>query len=140
MPGVSANESNEIIKRLQEVAQLISQETSQLVDAIMNLTLDSVETDKAVARMGLEASLSKAALEDKAQTIRNRDKELKDEREAREKAEHEVKKIMDDMQGLSAEFSQFKEKARNGNGSLSSQEEMIKASSPSSTALCRHRL
>lgn len=71
MPGVSSAESNELVAQLQEVGQIISQETSQLVDAVMNLTLDQEDTDKAIARMGLEASLAKATIEDQAQAMRD---------------------------------------------------------------------
>lgn len=128
MPGVAASESSEIIDQLKDVARMISQETSQLVDAIMNLTLDGDETDKAVTRMGLEASLLKAADEDKAQKIRVLENKLQEEKDARVKAENEVKKIMDELQGLSDEFAAFKDKARNGSGSPNSQNDMIKVS------------
>lgn len=111
MPGVSSNESNEIIAQLQEVGQIISQESSQLVDALMNLTLDQEDTDKAIARMGLEASLMKAETEDKAQTIRDLRGGLESEKKKREQAENDVKEVMSELQVLTGEFKRLKEKA-----------------------------
>ena len=125
MPGVSASESDEIASSLKEVAQLVSQETSQLVDAIMHLTLDGEETDKAIARMSIEASLAKAAFEDKTQQIRDLEGKLEEEREAREKAENEVKKMMEELQGLSAEFKDFRENSLGNSGSPDSQKEEV---------------
>ncbi|KAK7413143.1 hypothetical protein QQX98_007969 [Neonectria punicea] len=110
MPGVSSKESNEIITQLQEVGQIISQETSQLVDALMNLTLDQEETDKAIARMSIEGNLSKAEADDQAQTISNLRVELSSERDKRKEAEAEVGKIMEDLQRLTCDFKSFKEK------------------------------
>lgn len=40
MPGVSGQEASELVAQLQEVGQMINQETVQLVDALMNLMLD----------------------------------------------------------------------------------------------------
>jgi chromosome segregation ATPase len=131
MPGVSASESDAIAASLKEVAQLVSQETSQLVDAIMNLTLDGEETDKAIARMSIEASLAKAAFEDKMQRIRDLERKLAEEREAREKAGNEVKKMMEELQELSAEFKDFKDNSLRNSGSPDSQkEEIIKVCFP----------
>ena len=128
MPGVSSNESGEIIAQLQEVGQIISQESSQLVDALMNLTLDQEDTDKAIARMGLEASLTKAETEDKAQTIRDLRGELDAEKKKREQAENDVKKVMSDLHELSGEFKQLMEKkAKDEDGSEGNvRDELIK--------------
>lgn len=111
MPGVSANESGEIVAQLQEVGQIISQETSQLVDALMNLTLDQEETDKALSRMSLEATLIKAETDDKAQAIRDLRAEVDAEKKKREQAEHDVKEVMSDLHGLTEDFKKVKERA-----------------------------
>ncbi|KPM44977.1 hypothetical protein AK830_g1535 [Neonectria ditissima] len=128
MPGVSSKESNEIITQLQEVGQIISQETSQLVDALMNLTLDQEETDKAIARMSIEGNLNKASADDQAQTISNLRVELSSERDKRKDAEAEVAKVMDDLQSLTRDFKLFKEKEPRAedNEKTSDREDMIK--------------
>ncbi|KFG80597.1 hypothetical protein MANI_017569 [Metarhizium anisopliae] len=111
MPGVSSSESGEIVGQLQEVGQVISQETSQLVDALMNVTLDQEDTDKAVARLSLDATILNAEMDDKAQTIRDLRAELDAERKKREQAELDVKKVMADLQRLREEFKKLQEKA-----------------------------
>ncbi|KAF7542195.1 hypothetical protein G7Z17_g11798 [Cylindrodendrum hubeiense] len=127
MPGVSSKESNEIISQLQEVGQIISQETSQLVDALMNLTLDQEDTDKAIARMSIEANLTKAEADDQAQTIGNLRVELSSERDKRKDAEAEVGKVMEDLQNLTRDFKSYKEKdVKSEGGKSPSREEMIK--------------
>lgn len=128
MPGVSSNESAEIIAQLQEVGQIISQETSQLVDALMNLTLDQEDTDKAMARMSLESSLMKAETDDKAQIIRDLRGEVDTERKKREQAENDVKKVMSDLHELSVDFKKVKEKAtlKHGEDGVDVRDGMIK--------------
>ncbi|KAH7155032.1 hypothetical protein B0J13DRAFT_436888 [Dactylonectria estremocensis] len=127
MPGVSSKESNEIISQLQEVGQIISQETSQLVDALMNLTLDQEDTDKAIARMSIEANLTKAETNDQAQTIVNLRTELSAERDKRKDAETEVAKVMEDLQSLTRDFKSYKEKQiKTEDGTSPNREDMIK--------------
>ncbi|TQV94167.1 hypothetical protein IF1G_07046 [Cordyceps javanica] len=77
MPGVSSAESSEIVTQLQEVGQTISRETSDLVNAVMNLTLDQEDTDKAVARMSIEANIAKARIDDQCNTIQKLEAQLK---------------------------------------------------------------
>lgn len=110
MPGVSSKESNEIVSQLQEVGQIVSTETSQLVDALMNLTLDAEDTDKAIARMSIEANLAKAEADDQNHTISNLRVELAGEKGKRQEAEAEVAKVVEELQNLSREFKSFKEK------------------------------
>ncbi|KAJ4254852.1 hypothetical protein NW762_009650 [Fusarium torreyae] len=114
MPGVSSKESNEIIAQLQEVGQIVSTETSQLVDALMNLTLDQEDTDKAIARMSIEANLAKAEADDQAHNLSNLRVELANEKGKRQEAEAEVAKVVEDLQNLSREFKAFKERDRDG--------------------------
>ncbi|UZP40937.1 hypothetical protein NXS19_008753 [Fusarium pseudograminearum] len=111
MPGVSSKESNEIITQLQEVGQIVSTETSQLVDALMNLTLDQEDTDKAIARMSIEANLSKAEADDQAHTLSTLRADLANERSKRQEAEAEVAKVMEELQKLSGEIKSLKGKS-----------------------------
>lgn len=108
MPGVSSKESNEIITQLQEVGQIVSTETSQLVDALMNLTLDQEDTDKAIARMSIEANLSKAEADDQAHTLSTLRADLANEKSKRQEAEAEVTKVMEELQKLSGEIKSLK--------------------------------
>ncbi|GKT99963.1 chromosome segregation protein smc [Fusarium langsethiae] len=111
MPGVSSKESSEIIAQLQEVGQIVSTETSQLVDALMNLTLDQEDTDKAIARMSIEANLSKAEADDQAHTLSTIRAELANEKGKRQEAEAEVAKVMEELRKLSHEIKSLKGKS-----------------------------
>ncbi|KAJ3526486.1 hypothetical protein NM208_g11168 [Fusarium decemcellulare] len=115
MPGISSKESSELAEQLQEVGQIISTETSQLVDALMNLTLDQEDTDKAIARMSIEANLAKAEADDQTNTISNLRVELANEKGKRQEAEAEVAKVMKDLQNLTREFKSLKDKENEGN-------------------------
>ncbi|KAF4343151.1 chromosome segregation smc [Fusarium beomiforme] len=129
MPGVSSKESNEIITQLQEVGQIISTETSQLVDALMNLTLDQEDTDKAIARMSIEANLAKAEADDQAHNLGNLRVELANEKAKRQEAEAEVVKVMDDISTLTSELKPVKEKNHDGSDDTKSnaeRDDMIK--------------
>ncbi|KAF4447769.1 chromosome segregation protein smc [Fusarium austroafricanum] len=114
MPGVSSKESNEIITQLQEVGQIISTETSQLVDALMNLTLDQEDTDKAIARMSIEANLAKAEADDQASTLSSLRVELASEKDKRQEAEAEVARAVDELVKITSELKALKEKDRDG--------------------------
>ncbi|PHH91927.1 hypothetical protein CDD83_9712 [Cordyceps sp. RAO-2017] len=92
MPGVCGNEANELVSHLQEVGQIINQETTQLVDALMNITLDQEETEQAIARMSLDANLAQAKTDDQAQTINDLRAEVQSERERRERAEADAER------------------------------------------------
>ncbi|KAI9158517.1 hypothetical protein HJFPF1_06513 [Paramyrothecium foliicola] len=111
MPGVSAKESGELNAQLQEVGHIVSQETSQLVDALMSTVLDSEDTDKAIARLSMDATLAKAQSEGRTQTIENLRNELSEEKSKRQEAESAVREAMGDLQGLAAEFKALQDKA-----------------------------
>lgn len=81
------------------------------MDALMNLTLDQEDTDKAIARMGLEASLTKATIEDQAQTIRDLRAEIEAERNKREQAEGNVKSVMSELLEFTGHAKALKQKA-----------------------------
>ena len=136
MPGVSAAESEEIIGQLQSIGQVVSQETSQLIDAIANLTLDNEQTGKHYARMTIEQNLIKADAEDKADSIRGLKLELEKEKEKSMKAESELKRIGMEMNDLSSEFSDFKDKFRSISGTPDSTQELVEVRCPP-PFLCR---
>ncbi|KAF5248908.1 hypothetical protein FANTH_5711 [Fusarium anthophilum] len=130
MPGVSSKESNEIITKLQEVGQIISSETSQLVDALMNLTLDQEDTDKAIARMSIEANLAKAEADDQSHNLGNLRTELADEKSKRQEAEAEATKLKGHLEKHMDELKSLKAKVRDGGseGTISSavHDELVK--------------
>ncbi|KAK3186941.1 hypothetical protein K4F52_004385 [Lecanicillium sp. MT-2017a] len=125
MPGVSAAESSEIVQQLQEVGQVISQETSALVDALMNLTLDQEDTDKAVARMSIEANISKAKIDDQSNTIQKLNEQVEEEKEKRTQAEEGVKSTMEELHSITEEFKAWKDKAGVSQESTSERDVMI---------------
>jgi chromosome segregation ATPase len=126
MPGVSAPESNEIVKELQDVGQVISQETSQLVDALSSLGLDQEDTDKAIARLSMDATLAKAQSEGHAQTIEKLRSELAEEKSKKEEAESSVREVMGDLQSLATEFKTLQDKAGAKEESKASRDDLIK--------------
>lgn len=125
MPGVSAAESSEIVQQLQEVGQVISQETSALVDALMNLTLDQEDTDKAVARMSIEANIAKAKIDDQSNTIQKLNEQVEEEKEKRTQAEEGVKSAMEELHSITEEFKAWKDKAGVSQESNTERETMI---------------
>lgn len=108
MPGISATESAEIIEQLQEVGQIINNETTALVDALANMSLDQEETEKALARLSIEGNLAKAETDSKASKIESLTNELKDETEKRRNAEATVEDAVDKLQKLSTECRELK--------------------------------
>lgn len=125
MPGVSSAESGEINSQLQEVGQIISQETSALVDALMNLTLDQEDTDKAVARMSIEANIAKAKIDDQDNKIQNLNDQLDVEKEKRAQAEDGVKNAMQDLHNITEEIKTWKDKAGASEESAAERDGMI---------------
>lgn len=108
MPGVSSPEANELVSQLKAVGQMINQETSQLVDALMNVTLDQEETDKAIARMSIDANLAQARTDDQAQTISDLRAEVKAEREKRARLEAEAKQALQRIEALGEELDRVR--------------------------------
>ncbi|EQL01648.1 hypothetical protein OCS_02635 [Ophiocordyceps sinensis CO18] len=108
MPGVSSPEANELVSQLKAVGQMINQETSQLVDALMNVTLDQEETDKAIARMSIDANLAQAMTDDQAQTISDLRAEVKTEREKRARLEAEAKQALQRIEALGEELDRVR--------------------------------
>lgn len=128
MPGVSAAEANEIIGQLQEVGQTISTETSQLVDALMNVILDQEDTDKAVAKMSIGANLAKAEKEDQQKTMAKLREELQDEKEKREVAQDQVSKVRQELKELTEDFKSMKNREGSSDSSATGRTTMIKVS------------
>ncbi|KAM0744417.1 hypothetical protein ACQRIT_001731 [Beauveria bassiana] len=112
MPGVSSAESSEIVLQLQEIGQIVSRETSDLVNAVMNLTLDQEDTDKAVARMGIEANIAKAKIDDQNNTIQQLEAQLREDMGRKTSAGQGDEQISDSSRN------------RQGNGDV---DELIKA-------------
>ncbi|KJZ80321.1 hypothetical protein HIM_00171 [Hirsutella minnesotensis 3608] len=103
----------ELVARLQEVEKFMKQETTQLVDAIMNLTIDQEETDKAIARMSIEANLRQAKVDEQAQTISDLRSEVKTEREKRQKLETEARKAVEKLEALGNDLKNIKSQSDN---------------------------
>ncbi|PHH60958.1 hypothetical protein CDD81_1015 [Ophiocordyceps australis] len=99
-PGQHAQQ---VALTIQEVGRVVQRETAHLVEALTNVTLDQQDTDKAIARMSLEANLIKARTDDQAQKISDLEKEVKSEREKRLKAEEEARKARDSLKTLGAD-------------------------------------
>jgi predicted nucleic acid-binding Zn-ribbon protein len=108
MPGVGSNEAEEVGSALQKVSQTMSTETSQLVNAIANLELDLEDAKRTNVRLTIQEKLLSAEVDDKAGKISDLCAEREAETQKRELAEYEVKKIMEDLTKLSAEFKTLK--------------------------------
>ncbi|KAL2213854.1 hypothetical protein CC79DRAFT_83427 [Sarocladium strictum] len=108
MPGVGSNEAEEVGSALQKVSQTMSTETSQLVNAIANLELDLEDAKRTNVRLTIQEKLLSAEVDDKTGKISDLCAEREAETQKRELAEDEVKKIMEDLTKLSAEFKALK--------------------------------
>lgn len=120
MPGVGSNEAEEVGSALQKVSQTMSTETSQLVNAIANLELDLEDAKRTNVRLTIREKLLSADVDDKTGKISDLCAEREAETQKRELAEDEVKKIMEDLTKLSAEFKALK---KNGSPTESSSKE-----------------
>ncbi|PFH54916.1 hypothetical protein XA68_11884 [Ophiocordyceps unilateralis] len=109
MPGVSGQDANELVTSLQEVGQIVNQETTQLVDALMNLSLDQEDSEQAMARMSLEANLAQAQNKDQAQLIHKLRTEARAEQEKRGEAEAAARTALDKVDALAEELKRVKE-------------------------------
>ncbi|PHH75779.1 hypothetical protein CDD80_2062 [Ophiocordyceps camponoti-rufipedis] len=122
MPGVSGQDANELVSSLQEVGQMINQETTQLVDALMNLTLDQEESEQAMARMSIDANLAQAKNQDQAQTIIKLRTEAKVEQDKREEAEVGVRTALEKVEALEGELKMLKQ---DGNGQKTKADDLV---------------
>ncbi|KAF4125838.1 hypothetical protein GMORB2_1084 [Geosmithia morbida] len=111
MPGVSSSEADKIINKLKDVGCMVNKEIVQLVDALTNLAVDGEETANSLARFSIDASVAKATLEERRQTIRHLEKELSDERDRSLRAEADMNKMVDDLLRVSGDFPDLSNKA-----------------------------
>ncbi|ODA82166.1 hypothetical protein RJ55_00672 [Drechmeria coniospora] len=102
--GLSATETNALVLQLQEVGQTISQETAQLVQALMNVGLDQEDTDRALARMSIQANFVSAKVDEQAQTIKSLSAEVVAEKEKADKAMAESKIASGRLESLEKEI------------------------------------
>ncbi|RCI16099.1 hypothetical protein L249_2330 [Ophiocordyceps polyrhachis-furcata BCC 54312] len=106
MPG---HDANDLVSSLQEVGQMVSGETTQLVDAIMNLTLDQEDSEQAMARMSIDANLAQAKTKDQLQSIVSLRADVKAERERREAAEVKARSALETVESLKEEIKRLRE-------------------------------
>lgn len=128
MPGVGSNEAQEVTQELQKVSRTISTETSQLVDAIANLELDLEDAKRTNIRLTIQEKLLSAEVDDKTSTISKLNEELSMETKKREIAESEVKKIMEDLTKLSAEFKALQRDGSPRDGASSPRDGLVQVS------------
>lgn len=110
MQGVPGSEANKLASQLREVGHLVTQETAQLVDAVVNLSLDQEDTDKAIARISIAANLAGAKTDDQAQTISQLRGKLTEERAKREEAESRAGKTCWSLEALEGQVKALKAK------------------------------
>jgi chromosome segregation ATPase len=111
MPGVSSAEAEEVNAQLQEAGQATSQEISQLVDALMNVTLDGQDVEGEIARLTLRYTLAKADAEDKARRMADLTDELEAERQKLAQAKANGREIMGELQTMTADYRSLREAA-----------------------------
>lgn len=130
MPGVSAQESAQVISELQQVGQVISQETSSLVLAIANLELDLEDSKRVNVRLSIAEKLAGANGDDKDKQLKDLKAELELEIQKREAAEGEVKKVMEDLTRLSADFKALKSKDGQKENHSAGQDNLVRVGRP----------
>jgi polyhydroxyalkanoate synthesis regulator phasin len=105
MPGVSSAQANEIIDQLQEVGRITTTETSNLVNAIACMMVDHQDSNEAAARLCMEITLARARIDDLTSQTGELRNEVLEERNKRQLAECDVKKIMGELHDLNKEFN-----------------------------------
>ncbi|UNI19993.1 hypothetical protein JDV02_006132 [Purpureocillium takamizusanense] len=113
-----------------EVGTLVNQETAQLVEAVVTLSLDQEDTDKAIARISIAANLAGAKTDDQAQTISQLTAELAAEKNKCEQAEAGAKETGAVLEELMTEVKALKETMRTAWQTGPSQAELIKVRQP----------
>lgn len=132
IPGVCSNEAQQMVSDLQEVGQLVSTESGQMIDCIVNMQLDSEFNQSDFARMSVSATLEKAQLDRANERIKELERELngvkKQAISGREKLEKEKNEIQEDLKMMSHEFAQFRDKVQQSSGSPDSRDGLVKVS------------
>ncbi|GJN74412.1 hypothetical protein PLICBS_008503 [Purpureocillium lilacinum] len=121
-------ESASLANQLHDVGTLVNQETAQLVEAVVTLSLDQEDTDKAIARISIEANLASARTDDQAQTISQLTAELAAEKTKCEQAEAGAKKTGAALEELMTEVKVIKDTMTNAWQTSPSQAELVKVS------------
>ncbi|RDA85344.1 hypothetical protein CP532_1253 [Ophiocordyceps camponoti-leonardi (nom. inval.)] len=116
MPGVSGHDANELVASLQEVGRMVNSETTQLVDAIMNLTLDQEDSEQAMARMSIDANVAQAKTKDQLQNMVRLRADVRAERERREAAEVKARSALERVESLMEEVKRLREASVVGAG------------------------
>lgn len=131
IPGVCSNEAQQMVNDLREVARMVSHETGQLVDGLVNMKVDAQYAQNDCARMGVDATLQKAELDQTREKVKQLNEALKDVREKAQKEREGLEKELDeaksDLQMMSDEFARFRDRVQQSSGS---RDEMVRVSSP----------
>lgn len=125
MPGICASDSQELNQDLQKIGQITSTETGQLVDAIANLELDLEDSKRTNVRLSIREKVLAAEVDDKNTKIQDLQHDLQTEAEKRERAELELKKVLEDLTKLSQEFTSLNKSGSSKDGSSSDQDEAV---------------
>lgn len=132
IPGICANEAQQMVSDLQEVGQLVSTETGCMLDCIVNLQLDAEFSSHDFARMSVDSTLQKAALDNANERVKELKKEFEELKEQSEnerlKLEKEKEELQNDFKMMSGEFAQFRDKVQQSSGSPNSRDELVKVS------------
>ena len=140
IPGICAQEAQQMVSDLQEVSQLVSTEAGQMLDCIVNMQLDVDFNHGDFARMSVNAVIEKAQLERATQRVVELETELEEVKTAasqeRDKLAKEKGQIKDDLRMMSEEFGKFREKVRQSSGSPDSQDHLVKVRISPAQAPC----
>lgn len=130
IPGICAQEAQQMVADLQEVSQLVSTEAGQMLDCIVNMQLDVDFNHGDFARMSVNAVIEKAQLERATQRVVELETELEEVKAAasqeRDRLAKEKNQIKDDLKMMSEEFAQSREKVRQSSGSPDSRDHLVK--------------
>lgn len=137
IPGVCSNEAQQMGSDLREVAQLVSTESSQLIDGLVNMRIDAQVQMNDCARMGVDSTLQKANLDRSIGLNKELERQIAElkqaavnDREKIEKLEKERDEIKNDLKMISDEFARFRDKVQEYSGSPTSRDDLVKVSFP----------
>lgn len=134
IPGVCSNEAQQMASELREVAQVVTTESGQLIDGLVNMKIDAQYQMNDCARMGVNSTLQGADLDRARFQVNQLQSEIESLKSVatsdREKLEKERDEIKKDLQMISEEFAQFRDKVQENSGSPNSRDDLIKVSFP----------
>ncbi|KAJ6441910.1 activator 1 subunit 3 [Purpureocillium lavendulum] len=144
-PGVANDDCVALTQQLREIGMMVRQETAQLVDAVVTLSLDQEDTDKAIARISIAANLAGAKTDDQAHTINqltaavaSEKEKLAAEKTKREQAEAGAKKTAVVLEELMTDVKALKETMSRAWQIGPSQADLVQALAPSIDGIERH--